>query len=651
MNDNTYNIQLIAEHYDVHPQAILWMLPIFQDDSERIIDFEYVYSNNEGLKYLNLTREQFTGLLVSNSPTLSGNFREAVMAEMTEVYETGKDSETTVFNPALNKYARVLRNRLRNGVLTVVQDITKEKQIIKQLKEKTVQLEEQTRLLQEQKALLDNILKNSSNGISVSQVLKDDTGKVVDALTIMANDAAIKYIGFPKDVYLTKRATEIEPAVMHSPYYQACIKTLETGEPFMMQYQMHSTGRWLELTVSRLDENHLIQIFTDVTPFKEVQLQLEIAATTLKTIFDSAQTGMVTFVPEYNDQNEIVEFRFIMVNATVAAYLGQKVEDLEGERVCKWFPNYHKNGLFDMYKLAFETGEPQRRDTIFEIKGNEYHLDIKCIKIGDQVLVTLTDHTTLRNSQLQLEQTVAALKRTNNYLQEFAYAASHDLKEPLRKILIYSARLRKTLQTHMTESEASLFEKIQTSANRMERLVDDLLEFSHLGNQHNKLEPVDLNEKLQKVLTDLELTIEEKKAQVIIADRLPVIHGSRRQLQQLFQNLISNGLKYSKPDIQPIINISTRIVNENDPILNNLAGIANRSYHLVSVSDNGIGFEQQYADQIFEMFKRLHGKSQYSGTGIGLAIARKVLENHNGFIWAEGEHDKGATFNILFPVI
>ena len=647
MYETQYDAQLFAELYDVQPQAIVWSRPI-RNKEAKIVDFEYTYANGEGLRYLNLSREQIHGLMLSNSPTLTEELRKKIFDEMILVYETGKKSETTIYNSALKKSARVLRTKLRDGVLSVVQDISKEAIIIQKLEEQTQQLEEQARKLQEQKTLLDNIMKNSSNGISVSKVFRDETGKVIDALTIMANDAAVRYIGLPRDIYLSKRATEIEPAIMSSPYYQACIHTLETGEPFVMQYHMQSTGRWLELTVSKLDYHHLIQVFTDVTGVKEVQLQLEKAAMTLKTVFDTTQTGMFTFAPEYNTEGAIVDFRFGMVNSTVAAYVGQVPEVLSGELGSKWFPGYLTNGLFNMYKQTFETGERRRKEIHYVSEGHDDYLDLQSVKIDEHLLITFTDHTSLRKSQLELEQTVQALERSNTNLEDFAHAASHDMKEPLRKILTFTDRLRNALESHISENEARLFDRIETSAGRMQLLVDDLLEFSHVSEQPRKVESIDLNEKIQRVLTDLELPIEEKKATVIVG-QMPTIQGNRRQLQQLFQNLISNALKYSRRDVPPIINITSREVNESEMPLRFRAELGDRTYHFIEITDNGIGFEQQYAEQIFKMFQRLHGRSEFSGTGVGLSIARKVVENHNGFIWAEGHVNEGASFKMLFP--
>ena len=650
MYETRYDTQLFSELYDVQPQAIVWMRPIRNGYGDGIItDFEYAYSNDEGLKFLNLTREQFKGLRLSTSPTLTEDLRKQFTADMSTVYTTGEKSEVTVFNPILNKYARVLRVKLREGVLNVVQDITHEQLVIRKLEEQATQLEERSRELQAQKSLIDNILEKTSNGISVSKVFRDERGKIVDALTILANDAAVKYIGFPKDVYLSKRATEIEPTIIGSPYYQACIKTLETGEPFVMQYYVESTGKWLELTVSKMDYSHLIQVFSDITAIKKVQLQLEKAASTLKTVFDSAQTGMYTLIPEYDETGEIFDFRFGMVNSTVSSYVNKKPQALEGEQMSKWYPGYLTNGVLQMYKHTFETGEPQRRELHYHVEDREYYLDVQSAKIDEQLLVTFNDYTSLRKSQLDLQETVQALERSNTNLEDFAHAASHDMKEPLRKILTYTDKLRTTLGPRMTEAEFKMCERVLLSAERMQILVDDLLEFSQVSTEPAKLEVVDLNEKIERVLADLELPIEEKKAE-IITHSLPSLTGNRRQLQQLFHNLIGNALKYSRPGVPPRIEITCRVAYGREFFARIPPELANNRFYLIEVSDNGIGFEPQYAEQIFKMFQRLHGKSEYSGTGVGLSIARKVVQNHDGYIWAEGELQRGATFKVLLPV-
>ncbi|RYZ52360.1 MAG: PAS domain-containing sensor histidine kinase, partial [Chitinophagaceae bacterium] len=495
----TLDRQLFDELYGVQPQAITWMKPIWNEAGTTILDFQFVYSNQEGLNFFNLTKEAHDGMLLSASTTVNDSLRKTVMEELTHVYLKGDVIKTNVYNAALNKYARVMRTRLRDGVLTVVQERTEENRIIQELEEKSRQLEEQ-------KLLLDNILKNSSNGISVSQVFRNESGTVVDALTIMANDAAVRYIGLPREVYLTKRATEIEPAIMGSPYYQACIRTLETGEAFVMRYDMQSTGKWLELTVSKLDEDHLIQIFTDVTP--------------------------------------------------------------------------------------------------------------------------------IRDAEVKREQLVQELRRSNESLEEFTRAASHDLKEPIRKIHFFTERLKAAMGDRLSETEGHLLQRIEIASARMNLLVDDLLAYAQLNSGALQREEIDLHQKFKTILSDLELMISEKEA-VVELSHLPTITGYRRQLQQLFQNLVSNALKYSRPGVKPLIQITSEKLTGAASGMDVSPEDREKPFYLFTVKDNGVGFEQQYADRIFQVFTRLHGNSEYQGTGVGLAIAKKVVDNHGGYISAE----------------
>ena len=229
------------------------------------------------------------------------------------------------------------------------------------------------------------------------------------------------------------------------------------------------------------------------------------------------------------------------------------------------------------------------------------------------------------------------LQRSNQNLEEFAHAASHDLKEPIRKIHFFTNQLKEQLDGLLKENQVRSFNRIENATQRMGNLIDDLLLYSHVSQRPHQTESIDLNEKVQRVLEDLELDISEKKA-LIHVGKLPVVQGYRRQLQQMFQNLFSNALKYSKPDVPPKIDVHAEQVERNG-----------KTYHLIKISDNGIGFEQEYEAKIFQMFSRLHAKSEYSGTGVGLSIVKKVIENHNGFISVHSTIGAGSTFEVYLP--
>ena len=381
---------------------------------------------------------------------------------------------------------------------------------------------ERTVELENQKNLFDNILKNSSNGITVSQMIRDDEGRIIDARTIMANDAAVKYIGLGREEFLSLSAVEMDPNIFESDYGKTCLVTLQTGEPSLSQYYIEKTGRWQELTISKMDDDHLIHIFTDVTPIK--------------------------------------------------------------------------------------------------------------------------------NAQLQLEHMIEELKHSNTNLEEFAYAASHDLKEPIRKIQVFSDRLKNSLKDKLGAEEQSFFQRMELASNRMNTLIDDLLEYSSVSKGAVLEDDIDLSKVLVTVLEDLDMEIEQKKAR-IAASTLPVIRGNQRQVQQLFQNLLSNALKYSRQGLDPLVTINAVELSANDPLLSRLPHKRSTGYYLIQVEDNGIGFAREDSERIFNVFTRLHGNSEYKGSGVGLSIVRKVVENHSGHIWAEAVPGGGATFKMLFPVV
>lgn len=317
------------------------------------------------------------------------------------------------------------------------------------------------------------------------------------------------------------------------------------------------------------------------------------------------------------------------------------------------------------YEAAYKTGKLQYEGRIIRPDGAvRWMRTLGTILLNEnlepQKLVGVTQDITeqkqfeeelnkkVNERTLALQEKNAELESSNQKLEEFAHAASHDLKEPLRKISFFTSRLKSQLQQRLEEEEIQTFSRIETSVRRMVLLVDDLLQYSHLNQMPLEKETVDLNKKLQLVLDDLELDIKEKNA-VIEIENLPTIKGYRRQLQQLFQNLISNSLKYAKPGITPHIIIRSGQVHvDRYPSL--FSETPNEEYHLIEVSDNGIGFDPSHKEDIFKLFYRLHQKDELSGTGIGLAIAKKVLENHHGKIVAESRPGEGSTFRLFFPV-
>ncbi|MCF0056068.1 PAS domain S-box protein [Dyadobacter sp. CY356] len=239
------------------------------------------------------------------------------------------------------------------------------------------------------------------------------------------------------------------------------------------------------------------------------------------------------------------------------------------------------------------------------------------------------------------------LSLSNQNLEQFAYIASHDLQEPLRKIQQFGDLLKKKYDSPSPDALIYL-DRMQSAATRMSTLITDLLTYARISNNPQESQQISLHDVISTTLSDLEYRIQQTNAQITV-DQLPIINGNKIQLGQLFQNLLSNALKFHDSQNIPRIHIRSRLINTADLPAHVKPSRWSSTYHLISVSDNGIGFEQQYADRIFQAFQRLHGKSEYEGTGIGLAICDKVVNNHGGAITAISQPGQGAVFEIYLP--
>ena len=268
------------------------------------------------------------------------------------------------------------------------------------------------------------------------------------------------------------------------------------------------------------------------------------------------------------------------------------------------------------------------------------------VGIGRDITEQKEAEDALRDSETKLRQFTTQLERSNRELQDFAYVASHDLQEPLRKIVVFGERLKDQSGEKLGPESRDYLERMQRAAARMQTLINDLLTFSRVTTKARPFTQVDLAEVAREVVTDLEGRIELVKGRVEV-ETLPLIDADALQMRQLLQNLIGNALKFRRPEAPPVVKVAAQIIA--DPSLETGAGGARKLCQL-TVSDNGIGFDEKYLDRIFNVFQRLHTRNEYEGTGMGLAIARKIVLYHRGEITATSKPGEGTTFIVTLPV-
>lgn len=389
--------------------------------------------------------------------------------------------------------------------------------------------------------------------------------------------------------------------------------------------------------------------FVDATESKRLNSIVE-------GVFQSSISGITAKRAIRNSDHEIVDFEYLAVNHSAERFFNVREGSLLGKTIMGAFPAFPPH-YFQMYVDVVEHGETKTFE--FYHEGQDRWFEVTLIKMLDGLISTHTDVTDkkkdanliaknfqeLQQASDRLIETNTQLERSNFDLLQFASVASHDLKEPLRKIQAFGNILHAKVEDKLTGGEIAYLQKMISASNRMQTLIEDVLTLSRLSNSGVPKERVDLAKTIRRICEDLEITIKEKNATIKI-DHLPVIDAVPGQIRQLFQNLISNSLKFSGHRT-PEITIRQKPVSSYT--LDGQLTLPLEDYVCIEFTDNGIGFENQYREKIFGVFQRLHGRN-YEGTGIGLAIAKKIVENHRGAISAHSETDKGATFDIFLPL-
>lgn len=364
------------------------------------------------------------------------------------------------------------------------------------------------------------------------------------------------------------------------------------------------------------------------------------------------------------------EFVVDIANELMLEIWGKQAEDVIKKPVLEGIPEVKEQGIEELLKGVYTTGKRYIANELPVMLQRDGKLEQTYLNFVYEpyrewdgkvagIIAVATDVTPLVLARKKIEEVVNErtkdlrqsnenLERSNKELEQFAYVASHDLQEPLRKITAFGDMLKNRYKETLPTEGQDMIDRMQSAASRMSSLIDDLLSFSRVSTKPLQKEIIDLNRIVLEVKSDLYAAIKESNA-AIKTEGLQTIEGDPLQFRQLFQNLLGNALKFRRPDVTPEISITGKIVSGKDSGLEIEETDYNKKFLQIEVGDNGIGFEQQYAKKIFQIFQRLHGRMDYAGSGVGLSIVQKVVENHHGYVTAEGRPGEGAIFRMLFP--
>lgn len=411
----------------------------------------------------------------------------------------------------------------------------------------------------------------------------------------------------------------------------------------------HSDGRWISASEKRTSDGSIVCIRSDITDMKRRELQLLRISQQLhakNSQFDVAISNMIQGLCLFDaDQRLIVcNRRYLDMYGFSADVVKPGVSLAEIMRYSASLGNYTDEEA--------ERALEERRDRIAlsrRVTIKQRLKDGRVIAVMSEPtpdggsIATYQDISDVEQHAQQMQDYTHKLERSNRELQEFAYVASHDLQEPLRKITAFGDRLQSRYANALPPEGQLFIDRMQSAAKRMSRLIGDLLSYSRVTSHPQPFTMVDLASVLRSVQSDLQILIEESNTTFDVG-QLPVVEADLTQMEQLVQNVIANAIKFRKPDIAPVIRIACEthaVTTQHDEIM---------TYVTLTIRDNGIGFDNAYKDQIFKIFQRLHGRMEYEGTGIGLATCRKIVERHRGTIDASGVPGEGATITITLPV-
>ncbi len=623
------------------------------NDAGKIVDFQIVFANECNRDYLGLAPEEIIGKCVSKvfpHFLLNGEFNELIRS-----FEDRKkvDFDRELLVNGNKMWFKSFVNPVSNGIMETARNVSVEKEAEEKLQLLNEELIGQNQILKNTESFLAGILQSTENVIMSFKPIIDDSGFIVDFEFLFINERIGDVIKkTPKDM-VGKRVSEATPTIFDTGVFEKMVAcyTEDKKMEYETSYIKNGKKMWFHGTAIKCD-NSVTVTSRDITKEKRAKRKIEEINERLRvqnSIFKDAESvaSIGSYMWYLDDGSAKISDNFYKI-------LGYEPDSFE-VTFSKYREFIHPDDL-EIYdtlgRQTTETGQSEVRDYRIISKTGEIkhlHLEGRFIKRnGRPVSVgVIQDISKMVKADEDLRDRNFELKRNNAELESFNRVASHDLQEPLRKIQLFLSRIDDEDRSKLGERSRKYLDKVNNAANRMQSLIRNLLTYSKIDVTHDDFENVDLNLILEKVKDDLAVGIKETKAKIIY-EKLPNIKGVVFQMEQLFSNLISNALKYRDTKVELKIVLKWEKVRREQIPQDFIKSV--NYYDKITVLDNGIGFSSENSEKIFEVFQRLHQRTEYSGTGIGLAICKKIVENHHGYIYATGDLGKGSAFIIYLPI-
>ena len=489
--------------------------------------------------------------------------------------------------------------------------------------------------------LLSILLKNTEEGVLLFRAVRDSAHTIIDFSFELFNEQALKFVQRGADDVRGKKLLEVFPGNREAGLFDAYCDVVNRQEPYRTEqfYDHDGFHHWFKIVASATHD-YLLVTFRDISEYKNVILENERSKKLYTTLVNALPGIDVALITD--------EQCFAIAKGAPLSAFGYAQEVPAGARLFQDIP-HDVSERFSQWWRQHWNGKPARVEVTSDQQQYQLNLmPLTTAQEADGALLVVIDVSIYGATDSELRNQLYELESTKESLEQFAYVASHDLQEPLRKIRAFGGRLSAKYSDQLEGSGQDYIARMQNAAERMQQLIDDLLQYSRVGRARGELQAVDLNELVGEVVETLEETIAQTQTKIIY-DSLPTVEGEKWQLRQLFQNLLSNAIKFRKADQPPVVTIRAAAASPEQLGRLRQEMLPTAQHFAITVTDNGIGFDEKYLDRIFAIFQRLHGRNEYKGTGIGLAICQKIVESYHGVIYAQAEPDQGATFCIILP--